>query len=197
MPHLRICPAALALLLALTGCARADAGEAADCVPTEADSLGPFYVSGTPLLDDLNRHGKPGEALLLTGRIRSAAGERPAIAAAQVEIWQTDGEGDYHPRADGDVADYDDAEIDLRGTVITGADGNYSLRTLVPGGYFPRPRHFHYRISAPGHATLVTQLYITGDGLLGQAGGDCRHASLETTPEGLGYRAPDIYLVAE
>ena len=104
MTKLRIFRAALALLLALTGCGRAGAGEAADCVPSEADSLGPFYVSGTPLLNDLNRHGKPGDALLLTGSIRSAAGERPAIAAAQVEIWQTDGEGDYHPRAAGDVA---------------------------------------------------------------------------------------------
>ncbi len=197
MTHLRISPAALALLLALTGCARAGADEAADCVPTEADSLGPFYVSGTPLLNDLNRHGKPGEALLLTGSIRSAAGERPPLAGAQVEIWQTDGEGDYHPQADGAVADYDDAEIDLRGTVISGADGIYSVRTLVPGGYFPRPRHFHYRISAPGHATLVTQLYITGDGLLGQPGGDCRHAPLARTQEGLVYQAPDIYLAAE
>lgn len=197
MTKLRIWPAALALALALAGCARAGADEAADCAPTEADSLGPFYVSGTPLLNDLNRHGKPGEALLLTGSIRSAAGARPSLAGAQVEIWQTDGEGDYHPQADGDVADYDDAEIDLRGTVISGADGVYSVRTLVPGGYFPRPRHFHLRISAPGHATLVTQLYITGDGLLGQPGGDCRHAPLETTPEGLVYRAPDIFLAAE
>ncbi len=194
--HLRILAATIALS-ALAGCARAGAGESADCVPTEADSLGPYYVSDTPLLNDLNRHGKPGEDLLLTGTIRSAAGARPPLAGAQVEIWQTDGEGDYHPQADGDAADYDDAEIDLRGTVISGADGVYSVRTLVPGGYFPRPRHFHYRISAPGHATLVTQLYITGDGLLRQPGGDCRHAPLETTPEGLVYRAPDILLAAE
>ena len=184
---------------ALAGCATpttAQSRTAQACVPTEADAMGPFYVAGTPVVTDLNRHGQPGEDLLLTGRILSAANGSTPIEGARIEIWQTDGEGDYHPEADGNYADYGDDEIDLRGVVITGPDGNYSVQTLVPGSYFPRPRHFHYRISAPGHATLVTQLYITGDGTLSQPGGDCRHASLEETTDGLRYQAPDIFLVA-
>jgi protocatechuate 3,4-dioxygenase beta subunit len=192
----RVPTAAIGFILALAGCTASTAQTGA-CVPTEADSMGPFYVAGTPVVDNLNRHGEPGEALLLSGRILSAADGTPPIAGARVEIWQTDGEAHYHPQANGHYADYADEEIDLRGTVITGQDGAYAVQTVVPGAYFPRPRHFHYRITAPGHAPLVTQLYVTGDGTLSQPGGACRHAPLETTPEGLRYQAPDIYLVAE
>jgi len=187
---------AVAMALALAGCTTTASSQTEACVPTEADSLGPYYVAGTPTVGDLNRHGEPGEALLLSGRILSATEGTPPIAGARVEMWQTDGESDYHPAASGDYADYADEDIDLRGTVVTGANGNYAVRTLVPGAYMPRPRHFHYRITAPGHAPLVTQLYVTGDGMLSQPGAPCRHAPLETTAEGLRYQAPTIYLPA-
>lgn len=188
-----------AILLAaglLGGCAASPVQESQACVPTEADATGPFYIADTPVTDDLNRHGKAGDALVLAGRILSAAEGRPPIKGARIEIWQTDGDGDYHPADNGAYADYADAAIDLRGTIISDEDGNYSVRTLVPGGYFPRPRHFHYRITAPDHVPLVTQLYITGDGLVRQPGGDCRHASLETAADGMLYRAPDIFLTS-
>lgn len=189
--------ASIAVALALTGCTNPTSGQTESCVPTEADAMGPFYVGGTPLVDDLNRHGKTGETLLLTGRILSAADGTPPITDARVEIWQTDGEANYHPQANGHYGDYTDEDIDLRGSVTTGEDGTYMVPTLVPGAYFPRPRHFHYRITAPDHATLVTQLYITDDGALNQPGAPCRHAPIETTSEGSRYNAPDIYLVAE
>jgi protocatechuate 3,4-dioxygenase beta subunit len=189
--------AGVAFALALTGCATSATGQNQSCVPTEADGMGPFYVAGTPLVDDLNRHGAPGEPLLLSGRILSAAEGTPPIADARIEIWQTDGEGDYHPAANGDYDDHLDADVDLRGTVVSGDDGTYAVRTVVPGAYVPRPRHFHYRITAPGHAGFVTQLYVTGDGVLRQPGGDCRHAPLEPTADGWRYQAPDIFLIAE
>ncbi len=179
----------------LASCTAAPAEEGLACTPTEADAMGPFYVSDTPIVDDLNRHGKSGDPLILSGRILSAEGDNRPIANARIEIWQTDGNGDYHPDNNGAYGDYADEAIDLRGTVLSDEDGQYAVKTLVPGAYFPRPRHFHYRITAPAHAPLVTQLYITGDGVLSQPGGDCRHAALETTTEGLLYEAPDIFLV--
>ncbi|MDH3659320.1 MAG: hypothetical protein OEU92_04695 [Alphaproteobacteria bacterium] len=187
------------LLLAglLAGCTAAPAQLSLACVPTEADAMGPFYIAGTPVVDDLNRHGKVGDPLLLTGRILSAAEGHAPIADARIEIWQTDGDGDYHPAANGDYADYADEAIDLRGTVISDQEGRYAVKTLAPGGYFPRPRHFHVRITAEGQAPLVTQLYITGDGVVRQPGGDCRHATLEDTTDGLRYQAPDIFLVGK
>lgn len=179
----------------LAGCTTVPAQEGLACVPTEADAMGPFYVSDTPVVDDLNRHGKSGDRLTLKGRVLSASGDRQPLASARIEIWQTDGGGDYHPDDNGAYADYADEAIDLRGTVVTDENGQYIVDTLVPGAYFPRPRHFHYRITAPDHAPLVTQLYITGDGLLRQPGGDCRHAALQTNADGFLYEAPDLFLV--
>lgn len=172
----------------------AGAGPREVCSPTESDYLGPYYVSGTVDTENLNRQGKPGEPLLVTGRLLSAAVAGKALPGARIEVWQTDGAGNYFPQGDGDVADYQPDEIDLRGTVTTDGEGRYLFKTVVPGNYFPRPRHFHYRITAAGHQTLVTQLYITGDGHLGQPGEDCRHAPLVKTATESRYVAPDIFL---
>lgn len=177
----------------VASCASADEG----CVPTAADSLGPYYVAGTAITEDLNRHGKPGESLTVGGSVLSAAPGYPPIANARIEIWQTDGQGNYYPAGDGHVSDYADSAVDMRGTVITDGSGSYQFVTVVPGGYLPRPRHFHYRITASDHATLVTQLYVTGDGALRQPGEPCRHASIEETDAGLRYAAPNIYLIPE
>jgi len=177
----------------LASCARVDEG----CVPTAADGPGPYYVAGTEVTENLNSLGKPGKPLIVRGSVLSAAAGNPPIANAQIEVWQTDGRGDYHPAGDGHVSDYDDSAVDMRGTVVTDDSGSYQFATVVPGGYFPRPRHFHYLITAPDHATLVTQLYVTGDGVLRQPGEPCRHASIEETDAGLRYAAPNIYLLPE
>jgi protocatechuate 3,4-dioxygenase beta subunit len=179
----------------LAGCSTLAAQGSLACVPTEADSMGPFYVSDTPVTNDLHRHGKSGDPLTLKDRIRSADGHRPPLGSARIEIWQTDGDGDYHPDDNGAYSDYADEAIDLRGTVVSDENGEYSVKTLVPGAYFPRPRHFHYRITAPDHVPLVTQLYITGDGILRQPGGDCRHAALQILDNGFLFEAPDLFLV--
>ena len=131
---------------------------------------------------------------MLAGRILSSVDSEP-ISAASIEIWQTDGDGVYHPDANGAYGDYDDEAIDLRGTVISDRNGGYRVKTVVPGAYFPRPRHFHYRITAADHQPLVTQLYIKDDDAAGRPDDDCRHARLETTADGLLYVAPDIFLV--
>lgn len=166
----------------------------AACIPTQGDYLGPFYVSGIEQTNSLNRRGRPGEPLVVSGRILSAGPDRRPLAAAELEVWQTDGAGNYYPQGDGDAADYEPDELDLRGMVKTDVEGRYRFTTVVPGSYFPRPRHFHYRITAVDHQPLVTQLYITGDGIVRQPGDKCRHAPLVKTPQELRYHAPDIYL---
>jgi protocatechuate 3,4-dioxygenase beta subunit len=52
--------------------------------------------------------------------------------------------------------EYDGAH---RATQRAGAEGRYRYETSVPGRYPGRPPHVHVRVSAPGHRTLVTQLY--------------------------------------
>lgn len=180
----------------MAGCTMADA-DTTECVPTAADALGPYYVASTAVTGNLNRFGKPGDPLLVEGMVRSSSDGQPPIGAASVEVWQTDGDGNYFPENNGHVDNYPDGDVDMRGTIVTDAAGRYRYETVVPGAYFPRPRHLHYRVTGPGHRTLVTQLYMTGDGTFQQPGGDCRHASLEAVGDGFRYAAPTIYLEPE
>ena len=140
----------------------APAAWAADaCAPTAKDYLGPFYVSGTPVLNDLNRFGKPGVALRVSGRVLSAADGHAPVAGARIEVWQTDSTGRYHPEGNGKAGDYADGDIDMRGTVVADGEGRFNFLTVVPGRYPPRARHIHYRISAAGFRPLVTQHYLS------------------------------------
>lgn len=162
------------------------------CAPTPGDALGPFYVADTPVLADLNRWGKPGEPLAVTGQVLDAGDLSTPIADARIEVWQTDGTGRYHPEGNGPASAYADRDIDLRGTVLAGTDGRFAYRTLVPGRYAPRPRHIHYRVSAPGYATLVTQHYVSD----GEAvpGGICRSGRVDRASGSARFDGPAIYL---
>ena len=165
-----------------------------ECVPTESDFLGPFYVSGMPIAGDINRFGKPGESLSVTGVVRSAAADNSPIANARIEIWQTDGAGRYYPENNGARSDYKDTELDMRGAVVTDADGRYSFRTVIPGeeGRIGRPKHIHYRLTAAGHRPLVTQHYVAENGKM--PGGPCRSAEIVRRGGVARFVAPDIYL---
>ncbi|PYO51908.1 MAG: hypothetical protein DMD84_11325 [Candidatus Rokuibacteriota bacterium] len=90
-------------------------------------------------------HARP----LLQARRAGAHRHRPGSRRAQLEWWSADGRGEYHD--------------ELRATQRTGADGAFRYETVSPGRYPGRPPHLHVKISAPGHRTLVTQVY-PGDG---------------------------------
>jgi len=92
--------------------------------------------------------------LIVSGRMLDGTGK--PLAGALVEVWQADARGDYSQVG----AKPDDAGCLLRASLRTDADGRYSFRTVAPGEYPGRPRHMHYRVSAKGYATLVTQLYF-------------------------------------
>lgn len=60
----------------------------------------------------------------------------------------------------------------FRGATRADADGRWELRTRVPGKYFPRPVHVHFKFTAYAEADagsegverpLVTQLYLARD----------------------------------
>jgi hypothetical protein len=44
-------------------------------------------------------------------------------------------------------------------TLARDAEGRYRYETDAPGRYPGRPLHVHVRVTAPGHRTLVTQVY--------------------------------------
>lgn len=149
--------AALPASIGLTA-VRADAQQA--MIPTASDMEGPFYIANTPIVANLNRFGKKGEVMRIAGRVMNAAAPDQPVAEASVELWQTDGTGRYYPETKGDYNDFRSEDIDLRGTVITDAQGYFEVLSLFPKEYWPRPPHIHYWIRAAGFRGLVTQHYL-------------------------------------
>lgn len=129
-------------------------------IPTADDMEGPYYISNTPVVRNLNRFGKPGEVMRIAGRVMNAAAPDMPVAGARLELWQTDGRGRYHPQAKGDYSDFRDDQIDLRGTVIADEQGRFDVLSVFPAEYWPRPPHIHYWIKADGFRPLVTQHYL-------------------------------------
>lgn len=163
--------------------------QANDCIPTEKDSLGPFFIENTPVLSNLNRFNKPGENMRVEGEILSSKKPYPPINGAKVEIWHTDQNGHYYPEDNGDISEYDDDEIDLRGTVVTDAQGKFAFRSVFPAPYEGRPSHIHYRISALGFRTLITQHY---PGSTKES--PCLSARVDRSGKPAVFKAPIIYL---
>lgn len=129
-------------------------------IPTASDIEGPFYISNVPVVTNMNRFGKKGEVMRIAGRVMNAASPETPVPGAKLELWQTDGSGRYYPEAKGDYSDFRDDEMDLRGTIIADANGSFDVLSLFPKEYWPRPPHIHYRISADGFRTLITQHYL-------------------------------------
>lgn len=134
----------------------APAALAQQCRVTPRDALGPFYKANAPARADLCASESGGsQALAVAGRVVGTPDCAP-LAGALVEVWQADARGNYTQVG----AKQDDAGCLLRASLKTDAEGRYAFRTVMPGEYPGRPSHIHYRVSAMGYATLVTQLYF-------------------------------------
>jgi catechol 1,2-dioxygenase len=139
--------------------------QAPACGPTGSDILGPYYAAGAPMRAQIAASSEPGERLILAGRVLAPDCATP-LTGAVVEVWQADGAGNYYDcpscPSEGGTDGYR-----LRGTLATSASGEFELATIVPGRYRLsngwRPAHIHFRVAAPGYATLTTQLYFAGD----------------------------------
>jgi protocatechuate 3,4-dioxygenase beta subunit len=121
-------------------------GDAATVRQTE----GPFFKPSSPERGDLRETGTRGQPVELTGVVLTR-NCRP-VAGALVDLWQADHEGDY-----------DNKGFRLRGHQYTDAEGRYRFRTVVPGAYPGRTRHFHVKVQAPRGRVLTTQLYFPGE----------------------------------
>ena len=142
---------------------------------TESTVVGPFYVNGSPGLPKWANiaAGVKGEPAFMSGQVKTV--ESKPIAGAQLDLWQTDGEGFY------DVQLAHLAGIQARGKITTGADGRYGFRTIKPVSYpIPtdgpvgkmlngmgrhpyRPAHIHAIVSAPGFEPVTTHVFVKGD----------------------------------
>ena len=108
------------------------------CAPTPPDALGPFYEPNAP------ERAVTGRGLVVSGVVRSATACRP-VPGARIEWWSADPRGDY--------------DTGHRASQRADSEGRYRYETGFPGRYPGRPPHLHVRVAAPGHRTLVTQLY--------------------------------------
>ena len=128
----------LGIALLLLGSAPLPTTAQPACAPTPADAEGPFYKAGAPMREST------GKGFVVSGTVKSA-GSCASIAGARVEWWQANPKGTY--------------DDEHRGTLVTRSDGAYRFETDFPPAYFGRPPHIHFKVFAPGHRALTTQLY--------------------------------------
>jgi protocatechuate 3,4-dioxygenase beta subunit len=115
--------------------------------PTLPEIEGPYFKPKSPLRSDLRETGIAGRPVELSGVVLTRAC-RP-VANALVDLWHAD-----------DAGAYDNKGFHLRGHVFTDAAGRYSVRTILPGLYPGRTRHYHVKVQAANRPLLTTQLYF-------------------------------------
>jgi protocatechuate 3,4-dioxygenase beta subunit len=115
--------------------------------PTPREIEGPYFKPSSPLRGDLREPGMAGRPVELSGQVLTRTC-RP-VADALVDLWHAD-----------DAGAYDNRGFRLRGHVFTDAQGGYTFRTIMPGLYAGRTRHYHVKVQAPNGPVLTTQLYF-------------------------------------
>ncbi|WP_298146512.1 catechol 1,2-dioxygenase [uncultured Acinetobacter sp.] len=139
---------------------------------------GPLYVAGAPesvgfaRMDDGSEEGEI-PTLIIEGTVKDTQGN--LIEGAKVEIWHANRLGNYS------FFDKSQSDFNLRRSILTDAQGQYTALTTMPVGYGcppqgttqfvldklgrhgNRPSHVHYFVSAPGFRKLTTQFNIEGD----------------------------------
>ena len=131
---------------------------------TPADHEGPFYPVIRQQDEDndlIHVAGRPapakGDVLHLSGAVLNTRGQPQK--GVTVEIWQTDPSGRYKDARD-NTPGKRDPNFQYWGKAITAEDGTFLFKTLVPGGYAPRPVHIHYKIWVDGKVRLTSQIYF-------------------------------------
>jgi protocatechuate 3,4-dioxygenase, beta subunit len=143
-------------------------------IPTAEVTEGPFYpfnaTNKLPAIPEPNRDNDltrltgsskatQGTPFLLSGVVRDLNGK--PLEGVKVELWQTDGGGVYYHSGDNNVAKRDKT-FQFYGESVTAKDGAYSFRTVKPGLYTGRIRHFHFKVKR-GDVTLLTSQFTFDD----------------------------------
>jgi hydroxyquinol 1,2-dioxygenase len=154
-----------------------DVNHAGPSNATPSSVEGPFHAPAPPRENgawvSTGPERQRGQVMVVRGRVTDTDGT--PIEGATVDIWQADDAGHY------DSQDPAQELGNLRGLFTTDADGTYWFRSIVPASYpvptdgpvggllralgrHPmRPAHIHYRVEAPGHRPVTTQVFVAGD----------------------------------
>ena len=137
-------------------------------VLTPRATEGPYYPDHLPLDQDndlLQISGQEVKALgteaSFGGRLLDANGK--AIRDATIELWQADNNGCYLHSQGVQRGKERDPHFQGFGKVATNAKGEYRFRTIVPGLYTGRTRHWHIAVVKDGKRLLTTQLFLAGE----------------------------------
>jgi hydroxyquinol 1,2-dioxygenase len=166
---------------------------------TEATVLGPFFVAGAPEVElggDI-AFGAPGEPCWVQGSVRDTDGA--PLPGAVLEVWECDEDGLYDVQHEG-------GRMAARGRLRADERGDFRFWALTPVPY-PIPHdgpvgrlleatarspmrapHLHFLVSAPGHRTLITHIFVEGPEL--RSGGDAVFGVKESLVREFERRAP-------
>ncbi|MGB1317370.1 MAG: T9SS type A sorting domain-containing protein [Flavobacteriales bacterium] len=130
-----------------------------ECNPTTPDyyGQGPFYTQNPPNIvnNQLANVNEEGTRMVISGVVRTLDCSE-VIPDTVVDVWHANSPGQY-----------DNSGYNLRGKMLSNAQGFYQFETVYPGKYLNgsvyRPSHIHFKITPPGYPTITTQLYFEGD----------------------------------
>ncbi|WP_028923532.1 dioxygenase [Pseudonocardia acaciae] len=146
---------------------------------TESTVFGPFFVEDAPeipLGGDIAQ-GAKGVPCYVEGTVRSTDGS--PLPGARIDAWESDEDGFYDVQYEGEVTAG-------RGWLRAGENGEYRFWSVKPSAYgIPddgpvgellaaggrgtmRPAHLHFKVTAPGHRTLITHVFVAGDKYLAE-----------------------------
>ncbi len=151
------------------------AGSTCDRTTTDLMGLGPYWEPNSPFRIMLASTEEPGIRLFLSGVVTANDCQTP-IPNVVIDAWQANDEGCYSVFQTCVTGNPDNDELNLRGRVLSGPYGQYSIETIKPGPY-PlgldrfRPSHIHFMMTPPAGEPLVTQLYFEGDDYLEEDAG--------------------------
>jgi protocatechuate 3,4-dioxygenase beta subunit len=155
------------LLLSTGGVITAELyAEALTLTPRQTE--GPYYPDHLPLDQDndltLITGGKAPAGGVVTefgGRLLGLDG-RP-LAGHVIELWQADNNGCYLHSRGVQRGKERDPQFQGFGRITTNDKGEYRFRTIKPGLYTGRTRHYHIAVVKDGKRLLTTQLYLAGE----------------------------------
>ncbi|WP_080682384.1 hypothetical protein [Sorangium cellulosum] len=136
-----------------------------ECRSTDETTEGPFYRPHAPDRTDLYPPGSTGPVLWFTGTVADT--RCCSIPHVEIEVWHADSKGLYD--SNDPIAPQSPAHFRCRGRMTTDSQGRFELRTEIPGNYpvatqsWVRVKHIHFKLFAPGHRSLTTQIFLLPD----------------------------------
>ena len=109
------------------------AGEELKMTPEE--TAGPFFQPNSPLKKNFREPGVNGAPINVTGFVLDRGGK--SVPGVLLDFWHADGNGEYDLHG-----------FRCRGHQFSDSNGRYILKTVLPGLYPGRTRHYRVRLQA-------------------------------------------------